>query len=101
MPTLTERMREVETQVAVSQERSENSAKQRADIMTSVNSLRYELVAFVTESNSARANLETKLDKLLSNGHSKPWVYGTAATGIGGGTGAAAIILIIEKFLGG
>jgi len=86
-------MREVETQSAVFEERTGNMVK-------SIDALRKEFVAFASESNLARAKNEAKLDKLLSNGHTKPWVYGTAATGIGGGTGAAAIILIIEKFLG-
>jgi len=94
MPTLTDRMREIERDVAVFEERTDNMVK-------SVDALRKEFVTFASESNLARAKNEAKLDKLLSNGHSKPWIYGTAGASVGGGTGAAAIILIIEKFFGG
>ncbi len=99
MPTLTGRVLDLEEKVATQVERSENAARQRDRMEQSVQSLRQELISFTAESTKARIKNEAKLDKLLSNGHSKQ--YGIAATGIGGGTGAAAIILIIEKFLGG
>ena len=81
MPTLTERVLILEDKAATQVERSENSARQRVEIVATL------------------VRLESKLDKLLRNGHTKPWVYGT--TGVGGGAGVAGIILIIEKFLGG
>ncbi len=94
-----ERLRAVEEAVARQDERSKNAALQREHLSNKLEGLRTEFITFSTEVYRHNAVLESKLNRILSNGHRNPWV--DRSLGAGGGTGGLALIWVaFERFLG-